>query len=245
MWVKSLLQTTWGWIGQRVLRWLMILIHQIYFPCMSSCFWSHVFMKFFCFFMRADMPNFFMSLRLFFIDHPRLKPIRLWPYHGCSSWVSMSFCFSAPSRIFMRDAYLSDDLAIENIRERRLYPTSCPPWCRAFLWFSSYTSRTKSVFFIFFFDSLDHDGQRSYNTQKIFFFSLEFMYLREIWWCWLSSVIYFLPEPAIYAGSRYRELLCDLCNRTMIFFCLLEYLLLDDRINLAKCSWHKNGWLQG
>ena len=161
--VKSLLHTTLGWRGQSNLRWFTILIHPIYFPCMSSCFWSPDLMNFLHFFMRADIPNFFMSRLVFVIDQPSVHQIRLWPYQGCSSWILSSFCFSLWSRISVREFLRSDDRARENIREKILYPTLC----MAFLWFSSYTSLTKSVFFIFFFHSLNNNAKRSDNARVL------------------------------------------------------------------------------
>lgn len=151
IWVKSLLQTILGWMGQRDFRWFIILIHPIYFPCISSCFWSQDLMNFLHFFMKADTPYFFMSLLVRFIDHPSDQPIRLCPYHGCSSCILSNLSFSRVSFLSNKDTYARDDLAIENIRERILWLTG---WFELLL-FSSYTSRTKSVFFIFFFHSLN------------------------------------------------------------------------------------------
>ena len=192
-------------------------------------------MNFLRFFMSADIPNFFMSLRDFFIDHLSDNPIRRCPYQGCSSWITSSFCFSSWSRISIWELRPSDDLAIENIREKMLYPTLCI----ALHLFSSYTSLTKSVFFIFFFHSLNNNAERSDNTNEIFLLPLELMYLCKIGWCWFPCIVYLFPKPTINSSCRDTKLSSNICNRTMILLGLFENHLSNTGINFTKCSWHR------
>lgn len=187
-------------------------------------------LSFFCW---AMILNFCMSLRVFFIDQFRDQPIRLCPYQGCSSWTLSSFCFSCSSRLCITEVYRRDDRAIENICENTLHHTR---W-RTLLWFSSYTSLTKSVFFIFFFHSLNHDAKRSYDANEIFFFSLKLMDLTQILGVCLSSTPNLRTKPSIDRFDMDSEFGTDLCNRAMIFFCLFEDRFLYNRVYTTK-SWH-------
>jgi hypothetical protein len=158
-------------MGHIVARWFSIFPPIVTFPCISSWCISQGFIHIFDLLCLATILNFFMRRIVFLLLHDNVREIRLCPYQGCVSWTERRDICDWVSFTWSFEVYWNHDRAIQKRDARSLL----------FKLFSSLIrSRTKSIFFIFFFHAIDYNGHRSYYLEKVFFFSLEFMNLCKV-----------------------------------------------------------------
>ena len=126
--------------------------------------------------------------------------------------------------------------AIPNMRDRDECGTSHLETNLSFP--TSMTLLTKSVFRIFFFESLNHDAERSYDLNELISLSLKTMNLGEILRVSLSGSLHFGTKPVIDGFCRYSIPRSYFKGRLIFLLDLTEDLCFDSRINLMKFSWH-------
>ena len=107
--------------------------------------------------------------------------------------------------------------------------------------FSLMTSRTIVILLIFFFETLDHDAERSYYLDEVFFLFLKPVDFRKVRGSGNPASVDFLLEPRMNGGGRYLEFRRRVFHAASIQLYLFEDGSLYFWWNLMERAWHKNG----